>query len=973
VLRQGEIVALAARPGLELKATPQPRADPLSDANWLGWAVLAVAATALAPIAALAVVAVGLASVLAAEHHPSGALFSVCLVLGGAVVGRAGLRLGGWWGRSLVAVAVLGGAVAAVLAQPAARFSWLPEHLGRPGWGGVWMVALAWTVMGWPGLGGARISLGRRLAVASLLGLAALVLTLLRLPVDLERAADPARGVVLPRTPLVLGEMLPAPKEITRIDDLTARLAEQWGLSEWSTPSEVRLVGGDGFELSRWGDLGPAGDSVRTVRTWMLDEERMLELELRVATVPWGWLTDWETGLALDEARAASVPFVVFTRSGEIEATIHPEFRDLEPATAGELFHGNGGWVRVGVGGGHRLARVWRRDSWLVAAVANHPGAIDWLVRSAIAILWALLGTVLASPGRWRRQELSTFGGRLRLLIAGGVVLPLLVLTLVLHQRFSAQEELIERQRGLEMMRSARYTTAYLGGEFEVDDDLARWLASGWGGEAVVWDGVVPLAVSRPDLLATGGLPQMPEAAAYPGYLLGRSEPIVVRNDQRLVAAGPVALRERLFLLHLYRSLARDDGSDLEAADWLLTGALLSAVLALVLTTRIERRVSASLRSLVALARKLRDGEPVGEIEPSRETDIAEVLAAVGNMNVEVQRREQSLRRQEEMLRVTLSTLQPAVVVLEADGSVRYSNPSADRLRSDFGPRFLEVVGSVVQSVADDGPAESSVQPTPGRDVTWRIGVARVPLPEGAQGVLVVVDDVTDLVRADRNRQLNQLARIVAHEVKNPLTPIRLWVQELEAAVARGEPDLASLMNDALAEMTIQVDRLRETASSFSNLVALEQWKPEEVDLAALIADIPSGGDVFERRGVRIDRRVASPSPPAILADRTWIHRAVSNLVQNSMEALDGKPGTITVRVGTEGGQVVLEVEDDGGGVPDELLAELFAPHFSTVSAGSGLGLALVQQVVVRCQGRVAAANGELGLKIRLEFPSAGR
>jgi nitrogen fixation/metabolism regulation signal transduction histidine kinase len=325
------------------------------------------------------------------------------------------------------------------------------------------------------------------------------------------------------------------------------------------------------------------------------------------------------------------------------------------------------------------------------------------------------------------------------------------------------------------------------------------------------------------------------------------------------------------------------------------------------------------------------------------------------------------------MLRVTLSTLQPAVVVLEADGTLRYSNPSADRLRSDFGERFLEVVGSVVESAAEEGQAATSVQPTPGRDITWRIGVARVPLPEGAQGMLAVVDDVTDLVRADRNRQLNQLARIVAHEVKNPLTPIRLWVQELEAALARNEPDLARLMADALAEMNIQVDRLRETASSFSNLVALEQWNPEKVDLGALIADIPSGGDVFERRGVQIDRHVASPSPPNVLADRTWIHRAVSNLVQNSMEALGGEPGTISLRVGEEDGHVVLEVEDDGGGVPDELLPELFAPHFSTVSAGSGLGLALVQQVVVRCQGRVEAANGERGLKIRLEFPSAGR
>ncbi len=131
-------------------------------------------------------------------------------------------------------------------------------------------------------------------------------------------------------------------------------------------------------------------------------------------------------------------------------------------------------------------------------------------------------------------------------------------------------------------------------------------------------------------------------------------------------------------------------------------------------------------------------------------------------------------------------------------------------------------------------PPRSAVtsQPIPGRDLTWRIGVAKVPLPDGRNGLVAVIDDVTEVVRLDRLQQLNQLARIVAHEVKNPLTPVRLWVQELDEARRRQDPELDALLEEACREIAIQVERLQDTSTSFSNLVALEHWQPERVDLA---------------------------------------------------------------------------------------------------------------------------------------------
>jgi len=957
-------------PGVEVPVAVIPDATGFgSNARWFGWLVLSVAALILESRLAWLVVTVGGLSMLAAAESAPPVVAALAVLLAGASLGQLAKALPAPWSRGLVLATLTGAAALAVFGSPAERLEWLPEHLLRPGWGGVWMVALAWLLAGWPGLTGAGVALDRRLMIAAPLAILGLCTYLGRVPFELGRHEARGQGVVLPRGELDMKSLLPAPVADCRLEDMAAVLAERWGLTDWSTPSELRLVDGGGFEVSSWGDLTPAGENRRVVRFWPLDEPSGHVLELLVATEPWNWLYDWRPGVPLEDARASEVWFAALTRSGEVAASLHPEFRNLDAMQAGELFHAGGGWFRVEVGDARRLARVWREGQWLVFAVSRHPSTSDWVVRTAIALLWALLGTLVALPPIIRKEDLSTFGGRLRLLVAGGVVVPLAILTLFLHQRISTQELRLERARGLEALQAARYTAVHLGGGFAVDDELARWLASGWGGEVALWDGINLVAASRPDLVSTGALPQLPEAEAIPAFLVGRNDPMVLRWRGRLVAAGPVDLEGFRLLLHLYRSDSSAAGPDLGAVDWLLTGALLSALFALVLTTRVEERLSTSLRDMVVLARKLLDGEPVGQLPRPRESDLAEVLDAVGTMNEQVQRREISLRYQEELLRITLKTLEQAVVVLEPDGTERFANPSAHKLQEEHGDLFLEELHAVVETASVGGSATTTVQPIPGRDLTWRIGVAGVPFPDGARGLVAVVDDVTDLVRADRMRQLNQLARIVAHEVKNPLTPVRLWVQELEAAAGRDDPEFPQLLDEACREIAEQVSRLQETANSFSNLVALENWEAEPVDLAAIVSEGGSGSRILKRRGIHFELEISSPPPPPVMGDRHWLRRVFANLIQNSIDALGDEPGTVTVRLSAEDGSVVLVVEDTGGGVPDERLPELFAPHFSTTTAGSGLGLALVHQVVLRCHGRVAAANAERGLQVRLEFP----
>jgi signal transduction histidine kinase len=966
------VIRPSVAPGVEVAVTSSTDSDnPSAGWRWFGWLVLAVLAVVFEPLVAVGATGAGVVSLLTSAGSAAEVTTGIAVLMAGAALGRFASTLSSVWSRVVVVGALIAASLLAVFGDPSARISWLPEHLLRPGWGGVWMVALAWLVVGWPGMRRTSLSLGRRTGVAALLAVLGLALHVARVPVELARSVSQRSQVDLPSGDVDVTEVLPFSADGCRLDDLAPVLAERWRLADWQTPSELLVIDEQGFETSRWGDLGPAGGNARVLRTWVLDEPAGQSLELAIAVEPWNHLGDWRTGQPIEDARSSRVWSAVLTRTGEIAASLHPEIEPLEAATAGELFHAGGGWARVTIGEVSRLARVERHGDWLVLAVANRPSTASWFVRAAIALLWALLGTALVEPPIVRRQHMSTFGGRLRLLVAGGVVLPLAILTLFLHQRIAGQEMRLEQTRGLDALQAARYTAVHLGGGVAVDDQLARWLASGWGGEVALWDGVILAAASRPDLAVSGVLPQLPLAASYPSFLLGRDDPRVLRWRDFVVAAGPVDLQGDRLLLHLYRSGPVRSGADLGAVDWLLTGALFSALLALLLTAGVEKRLSSSLRELVVLARKLLDGEPMGAVRRPRETDLAEVLDAVGSMNEEVQQRELSLRHQEELLRITLKTLEPAVVVLEPDGTERFANPSAHRFQEEYGDLFLGQLRSVVEDATIGGSAAKMVQPVPGRDVTWRIGVAGVPFPDGARGLVAVVDDVTDLVRADRLNQLNQMARIVAHEVKNPLTPIRLWVQELEAALQSGKEELPELLREACREISEQVDRLRETASSFSNLVALATWEPEAVSLAELVAELPRGGEVLERRGIRIDYEV-QPNVPTVTGDRQWLRRAVANLLQNSLDALGDAPGTIVLRLDTEDERVILEVEDTGGGVNDDRLPDLFSPHFSSTTSGTGLGLALVQQVVVRCHGSVSAVNSEHGLRVRLEFPISG-
>ncbi|MCG6962715.1 MAG: HAMP domain-containing histidine kinase [Acidobacteria bacterium] len=957
---------------LRREALPGP-----APARWLPWGILILIGTVWLPsLAPTAVVAGGLAAGLAWHAVPP-LVVGLGLLLGGSAIWRCARNLPAAPARLLVLTAMAAIPVSALLLPSTVVAEWLPRTVFRPGWGAAWAVAAAWLATGW-----LRYDLRRRqwprarLVIPLSVGVLMAVTQGLRVPEQIQAAEELRTAPSPPAATLDLGDLLPAPLPACHLSDLAPVLAKQWKLDRWQRPVMLVVVDPEGAEISRWGVLNVGRESTRLLRTWALSSATTAvgTAQLWAAVPPWSWLRGWPAGGVTLDGAAAAVWFAALTRAGHAVASEREEIRGLGPEVAGKLFHAGGGWVLVGIGSDRRLAHVARHGDWLVAAVANYPSLPVWLLRSLLASLWAAVALLIAFPPRLRRDSLSTFGGRLRLLVVGGVVLPLVLLTLFLHQRLRQEEVRLARVIGGDGIQAARWTSQHLEGGLPVNADLAKWLARQVGGEVVLFDGANVAATSRPDLLTVGALPGLPDPVAFSRFQLGRSDPVVRRTGRQLLAAGGVSIEGRSLLLEMFLADPVRRQAVPGVIDWLLVGALLSAMLTLFVTSRVEGRVGASLRDLVELARRLQRGDPVGQVPRPAERDLAEVLDAVQLMSLEVQRRETSLRSQEELLRITLSTLAQAVLVLDADSTVRFANPSAKTLLEAEGDVVVRHVTELAERSGEDGrPVVVTVQPFPGTDVTWRLGVAGVPLPDGTRGLVAVVDDVSDVVRADRLQQLAQLARIVAHEVKNPLTPIRLWVQELEDAMARRDQDRDVLLREACVEITTQVERLQQMASSFSNLVALERWEAEEVAVTDLIDSALSGLGILQRRGIHLVRDTSGCGRCSVVGDRQWLRRALGNLIQNSVDAVDEGPGEITVRARCTADTVTIEVRDTGGGVPPDQLHDLFNPHFSTTSSGTGLGLALVRQVVSRCHGSVTAANGAKGLVVCLELPrSAG-
>jgi nitrogen fixation/metabolism regulation signal transduction histidine kinase len=221
-------------------------------------------------------------------------------------------------------------------------------------------------------------------------------------------------------------------------------------------------------------------------------------------------------------------------------------------------------------------------------------------------------------------------------------------------------------------------------------------------------------------------------------------------------------------------------------------------------------------------------------------------------------------------------------------------------------------------------------------------------------------------VRSARVLAWGEMARQIAHEIKNPLTPIKLSVQHLRRAHHDGRADFGEILDENVDQILIEIDRLSEIARAFSRYGApgAGEQALAPVDVASVVHEsltLYRAADSPIAYHERIENGL-----PAVRARPGELKEVLLNLLENARAALDGS-GCITVHAGrTADDGVEIAVEDDGPGIPPDLLPRIFEPHFSTRSTGTGLGLAIVRRIVESWGGTVTAESDGRGTIVRV-------
>jgi nitrogen fixation/metabolism regulation signal transduction histidine kinase len=234
----------------------------------------------------------------------------------------------------------------------------------------------------------------------------------------------------------------------------------------------------------------------------------------------------------------------------------------------------------------------------------------------------------------------------------------------------------------------------------------------------------------------------------------------------------------------------------------------------------------------------------------------------------------------------------------------------------------------------------------------------RLPKATGG-GYVLVFDDVTQLIQAQRATAWAEVARRLAHEIKNPLTPIQLSAERLEMKLADRLPrEDAEALRRSTQTIVNQVAALKAMVDDFREYARLPAPALSQLDLNALVSEVLG---LYEDSRVPITKQLAGRLPP-VWADGAQIRQVIHNLVQNSQDALENVRGersgpSIEVRTELAGDRVRLAVTDNGGGFPEELMTRIFEPYVTTKPRGTGLGLAIVKKIIDEHHGSVAIEN----------------
>ena len=482
---------------------------------------------------------------------------------------------------------------------------------------------------------------------------------------------------------------------------------------------------------------------------------------------------------------------------------------------------------------------------------------------------------------------------------------------------------------------------------------------------------VVPVAGSPPQVL------QMVRAAAKD-----------FANDVAIVDGG-IRDYERL-------GLQREGLKQLFALTLTLT-MLLTLFSAISLSFLLSERLSAPLSALAESTRAIARGD-FTKLNPVRSRDEFGVLTQAFNTMTRqlagaseiVSAKQQELEHANTYLASILANLTSGVIALDERLYVKTINKNAEDM---LGITHASLKGSKISAWGEPLPSlapfieDFMAQLVSLRDKPWErqveyeatsgrktLLVRGSKLPAALEsGFLLVFDDITGLIQAQRHAAWGEVARRLAHEIKNPLTPIQLSAERLQHKLASKLPEAErALLARATNTIVAQVGALKSMVDDFSLYSKSARLTPTPLALNDLVNDVMV---LYESMNVRIEFQLAE-NLPIIHADAALLRQVIHNLAQNALDALTGVASP-TLRIQTratpaaaETAYVYFSVEDNGAGVREDVLSRIFEPYITTKPKGTGLGMAIAKKIIEEHQGQISVSNVKPhGARVEIRLP----
>lgn len=560
-----------------------------------------------------------------------------------------------------------------------------------------------------------------------------------------------------------------------------------------------------------------------------------------------------------------------------------------------------------------------------------------------------------------------------------------------------------------------------------IDEGLAMRLASDLNRDITFYAGDRVVASSRQELFVAEMMPASMAPEAYVDCFLGGRELSFtwrrVGNADVVIGTSPLRDFDGGTTGAISVPLVFRKDAVGQRMEWTSTAIsyLVAMVIAsiFVLGLILARRMARPIRELTQGTLRVSSGDLGFTIPKPSDDEIGDLVSSFNRMTTALEKSRNALTERKRYIEAIIGNVGAGIIFTDSRGRIDTLNSAAEQLlgvkaRNVRGREARDVLRKIgagdLSSILDEiasgsglARCEVSLPRKDGAIATLRAVATRVAGPrQRMMGKVIVFEDVTELIRSKKLIAWSEMARQVAHEIKNPLTPMKLSAQQLLQAHKDGAGDFDRILEESVATIVDQIESLRRIAVEFSQFSRMPERKPEVSGINEIVEECLSQYERTIRSSVEI-RKSLDPSNPRLVVDRDEVKRVFLNLIENAIQAMPGG-GTLEVgsgktprerhtpatadRVAPRQGHrvsassrgsyaarlvryVEISFNDTGLGISAANSQKLFEPNFSTKTQGTGLGLAISKGIMDAYGGEILIESTEhVGTIVRARFPS---